>query len=200
MKERTGSKLTDLSDQELVSLARTQDQMAFVILYQRYHAALCAHVSRFISNREDVEDVCIESFQKAFSRIELYNDAYMFSTWLFRIGQNTAFDHMSRRQRKAENMPVQTIAYDSDTSLDIPSEATSPEDSVINQEEYDKWLTVIDLLEGDYKTVAKMFLIDNYGYQEIADALGMPLNTVKTKIHRARTKLMKMMEMSDEAL
>ena len=45
-----------------------------------------------------------------------------------------------------------------------------------------------------------MFLRDNYGYQEIADALGMPLNTVKTKIHRARTKLMRMMEMSDEAL
>lgn len=200
MKERIGSKLTELSDIELVEKAKAKDQMAFVILYQRYRNALNAHVSRFISNREDVEDVCIEAFQKAFSRIELYNDAYMFSTWLFRIGQNTAFDHLSRRQRKTENMPMQTFGYDSDTSLDIPSEATSPEDSVINREEYDKWLTVIELLPGDYKTVAKMFLIDNYGYQEIADALGMPLNTVKTKIHRARAKLMKMMDMSDEAL
>lgn len=200
MKERTGSKLTDLGDAELIRRAKAQDQMAFVILYQRYHAALSAHVSRFISNREDVEDVCIESFQKAFSRIELYDESYQFSTWLFRIGQNTAFDHLSRRQRKAGSVPVQTIAYDSETSLDIPSEATSPEDSVINREEYDKWLTVIDLLEGDYRKVAKMFLIDNYGYQEIADALGMPLNTVKTKIHRARLKLMKMMSLSDEAL
>lgn len=200
MKERTGSKLTELSDAELLDRAKAQDQMAFVILYQRYHNALNAHVSRFLSNREDIEDVCIESFQKAFSRIRLYNGTYMFSTWLFRIGQNTAFDHLSRRRRKAANMPMQPIAYDSDTSLDIPSEATSPEDSVISREEYDKWLTVIDLLEGDYKTVAKMFLLDNYGYQEIADALGMPLNTVKTKIHRARTKLMRMMEMSDEAL
>ena len=200
MKERTGSKLTDMGDAELIRRAKAQDQMAFVILYQRYHAALSAHVSRFISNREDVEDVCIESFQKAFSRIELYDEAYQFSTWLFRIGQNTAFDHISRRQRKAENMPMQSIAYDNDTSLDIPSEATSPEDSVINQEEYDKWLTVIELLEGDYKKVAKMFLIDNFGYQDIADALGLPLNTVKTKIHRARQKLMKMMSLSDDAL
>lgn len=200
MKERTGSKLTDMGDAELIRRAKAQDQMAFVILYQRYHAALSAHVSRFIANREDVEDVCIESFQKAFSRIELYDEAYQFSTWLFRIGQNTAFDHISRRQRKAENMPMQSIAYDNDTSLDIPSEATSPEDSVINQEEYDKWLTVIELLEGDYKKVAKMFLIDNFGYQDIADALGLPLNTVKTKIHRARQKLMKMMSLSDDAL
>ena len=200
MKERTGSKLTDMGDAELIRRAKAQDQMAFVILYQRYHAALFAHVSRFIANREDVEDVCIESFQKAFSRIELYDEAYQFSTWLFRIGQNTAFDHISRRQRKAENMPMQSIAYDNDTSLDIPSEATSPEDSVINQEEYDKWLTVIELLDGDYKKVAKMFLIDNFGYQDIADALGLPLNTVKTKIHRARQKLMKMMSLSDDAL
>ena len=172
--------------------------MAFVILYQRYYGALCAHVVKFISNREDLEDVCIESFQKAFSRIDTYKEDYMFSTWLFRIGQNTAFDHLSKRQRKDENMPLQTISQDS--PLEIPSGATSPEDSVIHREEYDKWLTVIDLLKGDYKTVAKMFLIDNFGYNEIAEALNMPLNTVKTKIRRARSLLMKMMDTDDELL
>ena len=198
MKEKTGSKLTELSDLELIGKARKQDQMAFVILYQRYYGALCAHVSKFISNREELEDVCIESFQKAFSRIDTYKEDYMFSTWLFRIGQNTAFDHLSSSQRKDENMPLQTI--NQDAPLEIPSGATSPEDSVIHQEEYDKWLTVIDLLEGDYKKVAKMFLIDNFGYNEIAEALDMPLNTVKTKIRRARAQLMKMMDTDDELL
>ena len=198
MKEKTGSKLTELSDLELIDKARKQDQMAFVILYQRYYGALSAHVSKFISNREELEDVCIESFQKAFSRIDTYKEDYMFSTWLFRIGQNTAFDHLSSSQRKDENMPLQTIHQDA--PLEIPSGATSPEDSVIHQEEYDKGLTVIDLLEGDYKKVAKMFLIDNYGYNEIAEALNMPLNTVKTKIRRARAQLMKMMDTDDELL
>ncbi len=198
MKEKTGSKLTELSDIELIGKARMQDQMAFVILYQRYYGALCAHVSKFISNREELEDVCIESFQKAFSRIDTYKEDYMFSTWLFRIGQNTAFDHLSSSQRKDETMPLQTI--NQDAPLEIPSGATSPEDSVIHQEEYDKWLTVIDLLQGDYKKVAKMFLIDNFGYNEIAEALNMPLNTVKTKIRRARAQLMKMMDTDDELL
>ena len=198
MKEKTGSKLTDLSDLELIDKARKQDQMAFVILYQRYYGALSAHVSKFISNREEWEDVRIESFQKAFSRIDTYKEDYMFSTWLFRIGQNTAFDHLSSSQRKDENMPLQTI--NQDAPLEIPSSATSPEDSVIHQEEYDKWLTVIDLLEGDYKKVAKMFLIDNFGYNEIAEALNTPLNTVKTKIRRARAQLMKMMDTDDELL
>ena len=198
MKEKTGSKLTELSDLELIDKARKQDQMAFVILYQRYYGALSAHVSKFISNREELEDVCIESFQKAFSRIDTYKEDYMFSTWLFRIGQNTAFDHLSSSQRKDENMPLQTI--NQDAPLEIPSGATSPEDSVIHQEEYDKWLTVIDLLEGDYKKVAKMFLIDNYGYNEIAEALNMPLNTVNTKIRRARAQLMKLMYTDEELL
>ena len=133
MKEKTGSKLTELSDLELIDKARKQDQMAFVILYQRYYGALSAHVSKFISNREELEDVCIESFQKAFSRIDTYKEDYMFSTWLFRIGQNTAFDHLSSSQRKDENMPLQTI--NQDAPLEIPSGATSPEDSVIHQEE-----------------------------------------------------------------
>lgn len=174
--------------------------MAFVILYQRYYSALYAHVSKFISNREDLEDVCIESFQKAFSRIDSYKEEFMFSTWLFRIGQNTAFDHLSKRQRKEENMPVQTLSYTKDSQLEVPSGAVSPEETVINQEEYDKWLTIIDLLKGDYKTVAKMFLIDNFGYNEIAEALDMPLNTVKTKIRRARAQLTKMMDTDDELL
>lgn len=200
MMEKTGSKLTNLSDIELIHKAMEQDQMAFVILYQRYYSALYAHVSKFISNREDLEDVCIESFQKAFSRIDSYKEEFMFSTWLFRIGQNTAFDHLSKRQRKEENMPVQTLSYTKDSQLEVPSGAVSPEETVINQEEYDKWLTIIDLLKGDYKTVAKMFLIDNFGYNEIAEALDMPLNTVKTKIRRARAQLTKMMDTDDELL
>ena len=52
----------------------------------------------------------------------------------------------------------------------------------------------------DYKAVAKMNLIENFGYKEIADALDMPINTVKTKIRRAKAQLLKMMDYSDELL
>ena len=76
----------------------------------------------------------------------------------------------------------------------------NPEDDIINQQEYDKWLTNIEKLKDDYKAVAKMNLIDNFGYKEIADELGLPLNTVKTKIRRAKAQLLKMMDYSDELL
>ena len=55
-------------------------------------------------------------------------------------------------------------------------------------------------MKEDYKAVAKMNLIDNFGYKEIADALDMPINTVKTKIRRAKAQLLKMMDYSDELL
>ena len=83
---------------------------------------------------------------------------------------------------------------------DLPAAMHNPEEDIIQQQEYDKWLTNIEKLKDDYRIVAKMNLIDNFGYKEIADALEMPLNTVKTKIRRAKAMLLKMMDYSDELL
>ena len=61
-------------------------------------------------------------------------------------------------------------------------------------------ISTSDWLKDDYKVIAKMNLIDNFGYKEIADALDIPINTVKTKIRRAKAQLLKMMDYSDELL
>ena len=61
-------------------------------------------------------------------------------------------------------------------------------------------MLMIEKLKDDYRTVARMNLIENFGYKEIADALDMPINTVKTKIRRAKAQLLKMMDYSDELL
>ena len=83
---------------------------------------------------------------------------------------------------------------------ELPATMHNPEEDIIKQQEYDKWLTNIEKLKEDYRIVAKMNLIDNFGYKEIADALDMPINTVKTKIRRAKAQLLKMMDYSDELL
>lgn len=198
--ERTGSKLTNLSDKELVDLAVTQNQAAFIVLYTRYNTGVKAHITHYMSQKEDIEDVCLESFQKAFSQIDTYNPEYKFSTWLYRIARNTAFDHISRKDREKNNMPITSINEETAQVNSIPSIMHSPEDEIITQQEYDKWLTNIEKLKDEYKVIAKMNLIDNFGYKEIADALEMPLNTVKTRIRRAKALLLKMMETSDELL
>ena len=198
--EATGSKLTKLTDAELAEMAVEQNQAAFIVLYTRYNAGVRAHIARYVSQKEDIEDICLESFQKAFSQIETYNPEYKFSTWLYRIARNTAFDHLSRNDREKTNLPTTSINEDFAELKDIPATMHNPEEDIINQQEYDKWLNNIEKLKDDYRVVAKMNLIDNFGYKEIAEALDMPLNTVKTKIRRAKNQLLKMMEYSDELL
>ena len=198
--ETTGSKLTNLSDVELIGLALEQNQAAFIVLYTRYNAGVKSHISRYVSQKEDIEDICLESFQKAFSQIATYNPDYKFSTWLYRIARNTAFDHLNRHDREKNYMPTTSINEDTAELKELPATMHNPEEDIITQQEYDKWLTNIEKLKDDYKIVAKMNLIDNFGYKEIADALDMPINTVKTKIRRAKAQLLKMMDYSDELL
>ena len=198
--EKTGSKLTNLSDMELVKMALDQNQAAFIVLYTRYNAGVKGHISRYVSQKEDIEDICLESFQKAFSQISSYNSDYKFSTWLYRIARNTAFDHLNKHDREKNYMPTTSINEDTAELKELPATIHNPEEDIITQQEYDKWLTNIEKLKDDYRTVAKMNLIDNFGYKEIADALDMPINTVKTKIRRAKAQLLKMMEYSDELL
>ena len=198
--ETTGSKLTNLSDMELVQLALEQNQAAFIVLYTRYNTGVKSHSSRYVNQKEDVEDICLESFQKAFSQIGNFNPEYKFSTWIYRIARNTAFDYLSKHDREKNNMPTTSISEDFAELKELPAAMHNPEEDIINQQEYDKWLNNIEKLKDDYKMVAKMNLIDNFGYKEIADALDMPLNTVKTKIRRAKAQLLKMMDYSDELL
>lgn len=198
--ETIGSKLTNMQDSDLVRLATEQNQAAFIVLYTRYNAGVRSHISRYVSQKEDVEDICLESFQKAFSQISTYNPEFKFSTWLYRIARNTAFDHLSRHDREKIYMPTTSINEDIAELKELPASMHNPEEDIITQQEYDKWLNNIEKLKGDYHIVAKMNLIDNFGYKEIADALEIPINTVKTKIRRAKAMLLKMMDYSDELL
>ena len=198
--ETTGSKLTNMPDSDLVRLAADQNQAAFIVLYTRYNAGVRSHISRYVSQKEDIEDICLESFQKAFRQISTYNPEYKFSTWLYRIARNTAFDHLSKHDREKNYMPTTSINEDIAELKELPAVMHNPEEDIINQQEYDKWLNNIEKLKDDYRTVAKMNLIDNFGYKEIADALEIPINTVKTKIRRAKAQLLKMMDYSDELL
>ena len=198
--DTTGSKLTNLSDTDLVRLAIEQNQAAYIVLYTRYNPGVRSHISRYVAQKEDIEDICLESFQKAFSQIATYNPEYKFSTWLYRIARNTAFDHLSRHDREKNYIPTTSINEDIAELKELPATMHNPEEDIINQQEYDKWLNNIEKLKGDYHVVARMNLIDNFGYKEIADALDIPINTVKTKIRRAKAMLLKMMDYSDELL
>lgn len=191
---KTGSKLIDLTDIQLVEYAVKGDQGAFLVLYDRYKTGVSLHVGGLIPLREEMEDVVLESFQKAFAQISTYNPEYKFSTWLFRIARNTAFDHIEKNGRAKVNMPMNSID-DADSGLsDIVASTGNPEAAVISSQEYDKVVSAIDGLPQAYRQVARMVLLDNYGYQEVAEKLDIPLNTVRTRVKRGRSLLLKKLD------
>lgn len=196
---KTGLKLTDLDDAALARLASSGEQSAFLVLYDRFKTGIMLHVGGFIPVREEVEDVVLESFQKAFSQIASYNPEYRFSTWLFRIARNTAFDHIEKYARENTNMPMNSIDDANSGLNDIASSSCDPEANVISSQEYDRVVEAIDGLPELYRQVGRMVLLDNYGYQEVSETLGLPLNTVRTRVKRARALLVgKLDEQQDE--
>lgn len=193
-------KLTNHTDDVLAALASSGEQSAFLVLYDRYKTGVRLHVSRLVPVREEVEDVVLESFQKAFSQISSYNPEYKFSTWLYRIARNTAFDHIERYGRISSNMPMNSIDDDNAGLKNIAAPTGNPESDVIRSQEYDKVVDAINGLPETYRKVAQMVFLENFGYQEVADATGLPLNTVKTRVKRAKENLLRKMDEQEDEL
>lgn len=187
-------KLTNHTDTQLAQLASNGEQGAFLVLYDRYKTGVQLHVARIIPQREEAEDIVIESFQKAFSQIHTYNPEYKFSTWIYSIARNTALDHLDKHGRASSNMPMNSIDDASAGLGDIIASTGNPETDVIRSQEYDKLVDAINGLSETYRKVAQMVLLESYGYQEVSDATGLPLNTVKTRVKRAKENLLKKLD------
>jgi len=187
--EATGSKHTDLTDIQLVALAKDDDQTAFFSLLQRYKDALLAHVLKFVPVVADAEDICQRSFEKAFVNIARYNSAYAFSTWLYNIARNEAIDHIRRSKTS-----ISAISISDDASAIDVLTLDTPEEQIIVDQAVNQLNECIGKLQDNYKVVAQLRFVKDYSYEDIAEELSIPIGTVKTRINRARRALVEMLE------
>jgi len=188
-----------MTEAQLAKEAAEGNQMAFIVLYERFKARVDAFVAKMVHSKEEVEDIVMESFQKAFSQIDSYNPQYRFSTWIFNIAKNTALDHNEKITRSAANMPSCSIDDEKTGLSGITAPGGNPEADVISDQGYEKLVAAINGLAPNYCEIAKMVLLENYGYQEVAEETGLALNTVKTRIKRAREILVRVLgEDNDE--
>ena len=182
---KTGSKHTEKTDLELIRMAlgAPEAEAAFFHLYTRYHTGVSAHISKYVSDPEEVEDICMETFEKAFKQLASYRPQNHFSTWIYRIARNTAFDHIEKM----------TIDYSDLEPVDVPSDSESPEEEIISSQDHEHFLACLEGLPDLYRDVAKMCFIENLEYKTIAEKTGLPMNTVKTRISRAKNIIVQMM-------
>jgi RNA polymerase sigma-70 factor (ECF subfamily) len=178
------------TDAELVTSALRGSQEAFRELVTRFERPVYSLVLRMVQDSGVAEDLAQEVFVKAFRRLATYDPQWKFSSWLFKIAHNTTIDHL--RRGVPETVPLETEAEDdrgslaavlADGSVESPQAAAERHDLARSLER------AISRLRPDYREAVLMFYVHGASYQDICEATGQPLGTVKTNLHRAKKEL-----------
>jgi RNA polymerase sigma-70 factor, ECF subfamily len=182
------------SDAELVTSALGGSQDAFRELVTRFERPVYSLVLRMVQDPGVAEDLAQEVFVKAFRRLNTYDPQWKFSSWLFKIAHNTTIDHL--RRGVPDTVPLETGVEDDRGSLAaiLADETVENPQAAAERRDLGRALErAISSLRPDYRVAVLMFYVHGASYQEICEATGLPLGTVKTNLHRARKELAQVM-------
>jgi RNA polymerase sigma-70 factor (ECF subfamily) len=180
-------------DKELVARALQGDESAYRELLERFRRPVFSLIYRMIGDHEQAEDLAQESFVKAFNNLDSYNPSYRFSSWLFKIANNHAIDHLRRARLTTVSIHGSPHALDAErekeTRIVLEAQDESPEQEILALELGTQIERAIARLRPDYRTAIVLRHIENRPYEEIAEIMEVPIGTVKTFLHRARAEL-----------
>lgn len=182
-----------LPDQTVVTHAIRGQAWAHRELVRRYERPVFSLIYRMVRDHERAEDLAQETFVKVFNALRSYNPSYKFSSWIFKIANNTAIDVLRRKEPAMlalEGSPQAETAADIEaTALQLRSRGESPLDELEARELGRQIEAAIAKLRPEYRSCILLRHIEGRPYEEIAAILELPLGTVKTYIHRARNEL-----------
>jgi len=173
------------TDQQLVQRAQRGDLRAFDLLVLKYQGRIAALVSRYVSDAGEVEDVTQEAFIKAYRALGKFRGDSAFYTWLYRIAANTAKNHLVAKGRRpgAHATIEDAEGFDEGGML---SESASPEALAMGGELAEVVESALKALPDELKAALMLREFDGLSYDDIADVLGCPVGTVRSRIFRAR--------------
>ncbi len=185
--------LAGATDQEIVVLARQGREAAYRELIRRYERPVFSLIYRMVRDRELAEDLAQETFIKALNAIESYRPEFKFSSWIFKIANNAAIDHLRRRELNTLSLEGSPHAATPDaveaTSLQLSDRGETPLEEMEAREIGTAIEQAIAQLRPEYRACILLRHVEGRPYEEIAQILELPLGTVKTYIHRARNEL-----------
>lgn len=135
-------------------------------------------------NDYEAEEITIQTFARAFSNLDRYDEQYSFSNWLITISKNLHIDTLRRDKNKVVGRTL-----NKERLMELIDHNPTPEDALINKQSQDKLLGYVNLLKEPYREVIKLRYFEEYSYKEIATELQDPVNSVKVKLLRARRLL-----------
>lgn len=179
-------------DAELVSLAQKGDERAYEALVVKYQRRIARHVARYVRRAVDVEDVVQETFIRAYRGLGSFRGQSTLYSWLYRIATNVALNVVQR-----EPMPVAAgedpdeRAYAFEPGI---SDGENPERIMMARQIADAVQRAMARLKPELAEPLMLFEVEGKTYPQIAEILGVPLGTVRTRIFRAREFIAKRLE------
>ncbi len=168
----------NMTESILIERLREQDRAAQKQLYERYSPLMFSVCRRYLRSREDAEEALVSGFFKVYSQIDSYMGMGSFEGWMRRIVANEALMMLRK---------TQLLVFPGDDShLNLNQPDTSSIEAEISAREI---LEVLDQLPNGYRTVFNLYVLEGFKHQEIADMLGVSINTSKSQLILAKEKL-----------
>ena len=167
----------------------------FQLIYHEYYPKIVGYLRRLVGE-PDAEDVAQETFVKASKALKGFRGNSSLSTWLYRIATNAAMDHLRKpASHRTANVPGGTSDDDMPGENTIPDDGKPVLDTLLIRKDMNECIRgIVNSLPESYGAVLVLSEFEGLTNAEIADILRVSLETVKIRLHRARTRLRKEME------
>lgn len=177
---------TDETLKSTIEQAKAGNQIAFSSLLDTFWNDVYGFQLIRTKNENDAEDITIQTFSRAFDKLDSYDAAYEFKTWIITISKNLHVDLIRKRKR---NVLDGTDSGNNEAIKKVLDDAPTAEDQLITDQNLAKLLQNIKQLKPHYQKVINLRYFNELSYTEIAKELGEPVNNVKVKLLRAKKLL-----------
>lgn len=177
------------TDQEIVEAVLAGEQHRFAELVGRYQGPIVNYVYRMLGNYDDAVDLSQDVFLKSYSALGSYRPQYPYTAWLFRIARNAAIDEIRRRRLTLVPLDEPVETEEGSMGREVAADVAGPEQLFMDDEFRLQLEGAIAKLAEKYREPLVLRHAAEMSYEEIAEALELPLGTVKTRIFRAREAL-----------
>jgi len=180
-----------------VSLARSAaqgDREAFARLVEEHKRAVYGLCLRLLSDAEEARDASQEAFVRAYAGLETFDLAQPFAPWVLRIARNHCLDVLRRRLPARARVELDAEVEEG-ARVELPDPSAERGDDALERAQLGQALErAVAALPPNYREVIHLFHVEQLSYKEIAAAVGVPMGTVMTWLHRARAKLRQELE------